>query len=50
MQPVDEILVEQSKKGDLDAFEKLVKRYESKVFNLAYRILGNHPVFAVNPV
>jgi RNA polymerase sigma-70 factor (ECF subfamily) len=41
VQPVDEILVKQSKKGDLDAFEKLVKRYESKVFNLAYRILGN---------
>ena len=42
MQPADEILVKQSKKGDLDAFEQLVKRYENKVYNLVYRFLGNH--------
>jgi len=42
VQPADEILVKQSKKGDPDAFEQLVKRYENKVYNLAYRFLGNH--------
>ncbi len=42
MQPADEILVKHSKNGDTDAFELLVKRYENKVYNLAYRFLGNH--------
>jgi RNA polymerase sigma-70 factor, ECF subfamily len=37
----DEILVAKSQKGDYSAFEKLVKRYEKKIYNLAYRILGN---------
>lgn len=47
MQPVsealtDEILIERSKNGDLEAFELLVRRYESKVYTIAYRFLGNH--------
>ena len=37
----DKVLVEEFKKGSLDAFEELVKRYESKVFNLAMRFTRN---------
>lgn len=42
MQLADEILIEKSKNGDLEAFELLVRRYESKVYTVAYRFLGNH--------
>lgn len=42
MQQTDEILIEKSKNGDLEAFELLVRRYESKVYTVAYRFLGNH--------
>jgi RNA polymerase sigma-70 factor (ECF subfamily) len=42
LHPPDEVLVEKSKKGDLDAFEELVRRYEGKVYNMAYRFMGNH--------
>jgi len=39
--PDDSLLVRKSKAGDLDAFEELVKRYEKKVYTLAYRYSGN---------
>ncbi|MCL6479590.1 MAG: sigma-70 family RNA polymerase sigma factor [Peptococcaceae bacterium] len=42
MQPADQVLIEKSKNGDLEAFEQLVRRYESKVYTVAYRFLGNH--------
>lgn len=42
MQPSDDFLIRRSKNGDLDSFEQLVRRYESKVYNIAYRFLGNH--------
>ncbi|MDF9409109.1 sigma-70 family RNA polymerase sigma factor [Pelotomaculum isophthalicicum JI] len=42
MQPADNILVERSKNGDMEAFEQLVRRYENKVYTVAYRFLGNH--------
>lgn len=38
----DDILVQKCKKGDLDAFDELVKRYENKVFTVAYRFVGNY--------
>ena len=38
----DEILVQKSNKGDLNAFNELVLRYEGKVFSIAYRFMGNH--------
>jgi len=38
----DEELVQQSINGDLDAFDQLVRRYEGKVYGLAYRFMGNH--------
>lgn len=34
-------IVEAAKKGNRAAFEEIVKRYERKVYNLAFRILGN---------
>jgi len=36
----DEILIEKAKKGDNSAFEELVKRYEKKIYNLAFRLTG----------
>lgn len=42
MQPSDDILVKRIKNGDMDAFELLVRRYESKVYTVAYRFLGSH--------
>lgn len=35
-------LVQLSKSGDLDAFEKLIMTYEKKVYNMAYRMTGSH--------
>ncbi|MGB9603000.1 MAG: sigma-70 family RNA polymerase sigma factor [Limisphaerales bacterium] len=37
----DEELVRRAKAGDLDAFEKLVQKYESKIYLIALRILQN---------
>ncbi len=37
----DEELVRRVQKGNSVAFEELVRRYERKVYNIAYRILGN---------
>jgi RNA polymerase sigma-70 factor (ECF subfamily) len=31
-----------SKKGDIEAFEMLMEKYQKKVFNIALRLLGNH--------
>lgn len=30
------------KKGDVDAFEALVKKHQNRMFNIAYRMLGNY--------
>lgn len=35
-------LIARSQKGDLDAFDELVRRYERQVYNLAYRLAGNY--------
>lgn len=37
----DAVLIEQFRNGSLDAFEELVGRYETKVFNLAMRFTRN---------
>jgi len=39
--PTDERLVSLSKDGSLDAFNSLVERYQSAVYNLCLRILGH---------
>lgn len=38
----DELLIEQIKNGDLHAFERLVARYETRVYTIAYRYVGNY--------
>ncbi|HEY8347448.1 MAG TPA: sigma-70 family RNA polymerase sigma factor [Symbiobacteriaceae bacterium] len=40
--PTDEELVEAYLKGDKEAFEELVLRYEDRLYRLSFRMLGNH--------
>ncbi len=45
--PVDEkndeiALIEQAKSGQREAFETLMNRYRREIYNLSYRISGNH--------
>lgn len=35
-------LIERSKKGDLDSFNRIVEIYQSQVFSLCLRMLSNH--------
>ncbi len=35
-------LIARCRQGDLDAFEELVRKYQKKMFNIAYRITGDH--------
>lgn len=42
MNVADEILIDEIKNGNLDAFEQLVARYETKVYTIAYRYMGNY--------
>jgi RNA polymerase sigma-70 factor (ECF subfamily) len=37
----DAELVDSCRNGDLNAFETLVKKYQSRMFTLAFRVLGN---------
>jgi RNA polymerase sigma-70 factor (ECF subfamily) len=41
MQPLDVELVKQTQQGDVLAFEKLFLRYQRRIYNLAYRMVGN---------
>ncbi|NIS76227.1 MAG: sigma-70 family RNA polymerase sigma factor [Deltaproteobacteria bacterium] len=38
----DEKLVNLCKKGDMDAFEALVRKHQKRVFNVAYRMVGSY--------
>jgi RNA polymerase sigma-70 factor (ECF subfamily) len=38
----ENIVIERCKKGDLSAFDELVRRYEKPVYNFAYRMAGNY--------
>lgn len=40
--PADSELVKRAQHGDNQAFEELVRRYEQKIYNTAFRMLGNH--------
>src|SRR5690242_14744524 len=35
-------LIEQSRRGDIGAFDVLVRRYEKQVYNTAYRLAGSY--------
>jgi RNA polymerase sigma-70 factor (ECF subfamily) len=35
-------LLERCRKGDKQAFDELIRRYEKKVYNFAYRLCGNY--------
>jgi RNA polymerase sigma-70 factor (ECF subfamily) len=38
----DHEFVSLCKKGDVDAFEALVKKHQKRMFNIAYRMMGNY--------
>ncbi len=38
----DVVLVEECRNGDSSAFDALVSRYKDRIYNVAYRFLGNH--------
>jgi RNA polymerase sigma-70 factor (ECF subfamily) len=38
----DRDLLARSRAGHLDAFERLVRAHQDRIYNLAYRITGNH--------
>jgi RNA polymerase sigma-70 factor (ECF subfamily) len=38
----ERLLIARAQTGDLDAFDQLVRRYETQVFNLAYRLTENY--------
>ncbi len=38
----DQVLVDRARTGDHGAFEALVRRHEKNVYNLTYRMAGNH--------
>jgi len=40
--PEERALIERCKRGDLGAFNELIKRYEKPVYNFAYRLTGNY--------
>jgi len=39
---MDDYLIERCKKGNKSAFDKLLDKYENRIYNFAYRISGNH--------
>ncbi len=39
--PGDQVLIEQSKSGDPEAFGRLVRRYQDAVYSLCYRMVGD---------
>ncbi len=39
---LDELLVERAKRGDVEAFEQLIGQHQRTVYNIAYRLTGNH--------
>ena len=40
-QPEEQSLIDRCKKGDIASFDLLVRHYEKRVFNFAYRLSGN---------
>src|SRR3954471_8905192 len=42
MAPSDEELVEAFQRGDVSAFDQLVRRWDRKIQGVVYRLIGNH--------
>ncbi len=40
--PEEQILIDRCKKGDRSAFDVLIRSYEKRVYNLAYRLSGSY--------
>lgn len=40
--PAEQILIDRCKRGDAGAFDILIKGYEKRVYNLAYRLSGHY--------
>ncbi|GKX30017.1 RNA polymerase sigma factor [Vallitalea longa] len=40
-QDIEKTIIKKAKKGNKDAFEKLVMNYEKRVYNIAYQMFGN---------
>ncbi|WP_244971252.1 RNA polymerase sigma factor [Vallitalea guaymasensis] len=38
---MEKTIIKKAKKGDKDAFEKLIIKYEKRVYNIAYQMFGN---------
>ena len=38
---IEKILIEKSKNGDIESFERLIEKYQIVAFNIAYRMIGN---------
>ncbi|MFZ5965965.1 MAG: RNA polymerase sigma factor [Bacillota bacterium] len=41
MNDLEHLLIEKSKKGDIESFERLIEQYQKLAFNIAYRMLGD---------
>lgn len=37
----DEVVIRNAQDGDVEAFEEIVEKYQSMIYNLSYRMLGN---------
>lgn len=37
----DEVVIRSAQEGDIEAFEEIVEQYQSMIYNLSYRMLGN---------
>lgn len=38
----DREIIRRCEKGDVDAFEEIVKKYQKKMFNISYRMIGDY--------
>lgn len=41
MTDTEKIWLKKSREGDVDSFEKLIAKHQQKVYNIAYRMMGN---------
>ncbi len=42
MEPAEKLLIDRCKSGDRASFDTLIKNYEKRVYNLAYRLSGSY--------